>query len=155
LYLWEIADPQISSVNIPKKIYRIHIKDLPSDATAEILSKKFNWPIFDILMDSSLDNESLPVECWLKDVNDLETAQHFVQDWNGRMISGLKIACEVEEDKLELCKEFRLGKCTKASNKCDWLHIMCTLNAKCSKDCPFGHTVGIKTGYINDRELYF
>jgi hypothetical protein len=155
LYLWEISDPQISSVNIPKKIYCIYIKNLPSDATADILSKKFNWPIFDILMDSSLDNQSLPIQCWLKNINESNTAQRFVQRWNGQIISGLKIACEVEEDKLELCKEFRLGKCTKTSDECDWLHIMCTANAKCSKDCPFGHTAGMKTGNIDDRELYF
>jgi hypothetical protein len=142
-------DPQISSVNIPKKIYCIHITNLPSNATAEILSKKFSWSMGSILI-NLLNNQSLSIECWLKGIDQLKKAKDFVQQWNGQMILRSKIQCEIEEDKLELCNKFRIGQCSKTSEDCDWEHIMCTANGKCSNDCLYGHEEGMKTGYINN-----
>src|SRR5438045_3265748 len=119
-------------MNIPKKIYCIHITNLPSNVDGEILSKKFNWPIDSILINSSLDNQSSPIECWLKDIRDLEWAEEFVEQWDGQSVLRSKIKCEVEEDKLDFCNKFRIGTCPKTSDVCDWEHIMCTANGRCS-----------------------
>jgi hypothetical protein len=142
-------------LNIPKKIYCIHITNLPSNADAEILSKKFSWTIDNIVINSPFDNQSSPIECWLKGIDEQQEAENFVQRWNGQLILGLKIACEVEEDQLELCKEFRIGKCPKKTDVCDWGHIMCTADGRCSSDCPYGHREGLKTGYVNNGKLDF
>ncbi len=111
-------------MNIPKTIYCVHIKNIPSNADAEILSIKFNWPIEKIIMNSSSDNLSLPIECWLKGINERQEAENFVQHWNGKEILRSKIECEFEEDKLEFCNKFRVGTCRKKSDDCDWEHIM-------------------------------
>jgi hypothetical protein len=153
--LLNFIDPEITVVNIPNKIYCIHIRNLPSNADAETLSIKFNWPMGNILMDSSTDNQSSSIECWLKGFNELQAARNFVQDWNEQIILGSEIDCDVEEDRLELCNKFRIGECPKTSEACDWEHIMCTANGRCSNDCLLGHKEGMKTGYKNDCKLPF
>jgi hypothetical protein len=137
------------------KIYCVHVTNLPSDVDADFLSIKFNWSMGNILMNSSIDNQSSPIECWLKGIDELQAAQEFVKDWDGQIVSGSRIACDVEEDRLELCKKFRTGECPKTSEVCDWEHIMCTANGRCSNDCPYGHKEGMKSGLINDRKLPF
>jgi hypothetical protein len=115
---------------------------------------KFDWPIENIIMNSSFDNQSLKIECWLKGIDGRRMAEDFVQHWNGQEILRSKIECVIEEDKLEFCYKFRNGTCTKKSDYCDWEHIVCTENGKCSNECPYGHKEGDKTGFINSK-LYF
>ncbi len=145
----------MSTVNMPKKVYCVLIKNLPSNVDAETLSTKFNWSMGDILMNSSTDNQSASIECWLKSIDELQTAQDFRRDWHGQIILGSRIDCDVEEDRLEFCNKFRIGVCRKTSEVCDWEHIMCTANGKCSNDCQYGHRAGMKIGFKNNRKSPF
>jgi hypothetical protein len=126
--------------------------NLPSNASAELLSKKFSWDLDRILINAPI-NPSSSIECWLKGFDELEDAEEFVEFWNGQMILRSKIECEVAEDKLEFCYKFRIGQCPRTSEDCDWEHIMCTANGKCSNDCLYGHEGGMKTGHFNDCKL--
>ena len=104
-----------------------------------------------ILMSSSTDNQSSSsVECWLKGIDKLQTAEDFVENYDGQIIAKSKIECETEEDRFEFCHKFRLGTCPMAHELCYWEHIPCTANGRCPNDCPYGHKEGIKTGFINN-----
>ena len=140
-------------MHLPKKIYCIHITNLARNADAEILSKKFGYSIGNILINSPSDNQSLPIECWLKSNDELEVAKNFKQHWNGQLVLGSQIVCEIEEDKLELCMTFRIGRCRPKNGTCDWEHIKCTANGTCSKDCRYGHEEGVKPEYISNCKL--
>lgn len=140
---------------MPNKIYCIYIRNLPLNTDAETLSIKFSCLMGDILMGSSTDSESSSIECWLKGFNELQAALNFARDWDRQTILGSKIDCDVVEDTLEFCNKFRIGECRKTSEVCDWEHIMCTANGKCSNDCPLGHKQGMKTGFKNDRKIHF
>ena len=135
-----------------KEVYRVHITNLSLNTDAEYLSTKFNWAMGSTLMSSSTNNPKSSVECWLKGFNSRQTAEQFVEDWNGETISGSQIVCDVEEDRLELCNKFRTGECRKTSEVCDWEHIPCTANGKCSNDCPYGHPQGMKGRLTNNRK---
>ncbi|UJR35331.1 hypothetical protein I4U23_028092 [Adineta vaga] len=105
---------------------------------------------------TSIDSQSLytkmtstiPKKSIMKQVQ--KVAGDFVERFNGKEILGTKIQCEVLEDRIELCKEFRLGQC-KNENNCDWSHIRCDGNGKCPKDCPYGHAKGVKDGYVDNE----
>ncbi len=148
----KFLDPEISTVNMQKIIYCVHVTNLPSNADAEFLSRKFNWPMGNILMNSPTDNSSSPIECWLKGFNELQAAREFIKDWDEQRILGLRINCDIKDDRLELCNKFRTGECSKTNEVCDWEHIPCTANGKCSMDCLYGHKEGMKSGLINDRK---
>ena len=105
-----------------------------------------------ILINSSADDQTSSIECWLKGFNDKQTADEFVDDWSGQRILGFKIDCDIEEDRLELCNKFRTGECSKTSEVCDWEHITCTANGKCSSDCPYGHREGMKGKLMYNRK---
>jgi hypothetical protein len=135
-----------------KKVYRVHITNLPSNADAEILSTKLNWPMGSILMNSSTDDPTSSIECWLKGFNNKQTADEFVDDWNGQRILGSKIHCDAKDDELELCYKFCTGECSKTSEACDWEHISCTANGKCSNSCPYGHSRGTKGKIMYNRK---
>jgi hypothetical protein len=145
-------DSERTTINIPYKIYCIHISNLPPSVDAATLSKKFNWSIRNILMESSSDISSLPLQCWLKVLDNRQTAEDFVRNWDGKTISGSRIVCDVEEDRLELCNKFRTGECSKTSEVCDWEHIPCTANGNCSSDCPYGHKEGMKGKLMYNRK---
>jgi hypothetical protein len=125
------------------------------DANAVVLAEKFGCSVDKILMNSPVKNQASPIECWLKDIEDLTKGNRFVEHWDGRTLLGSQIKCEIEEDKSELCKYFRLGKCRNTHDDCDWTHIECTANGKCPNDCPYGHAAGMKTGYLETGKLHF
>ena len=77
------------------------------------------------------------VECWLKGGKTREEAEAFVQHWDGHTIEDREIKCEVEEEKLELCRHFRFDRCQRGET-CFWDHVKCT-GENCSGDCPYGH----------------
>lgn len=140
---------------MPNRIYCVHIRNLPSNIDAETLSIKFNCSMGNILIDSSTDTQSSSIECWLKGFNELQAAKNIARDWDGQIILGSEIDCEVEQDTLEFCNKFRIGECPMSSEVCDWEHITCTANGKCSNDCQLGHKQGMKTGFKNDRKIHF
>ncbi|CAF3736525.1 unnamed protein product [Rotaria sordida] len=151
-------DSQISSLCLPEPKYCIHIKDLPTDVDAERLSVEFNWSIYDILMGSTLDDQSSSMECWLKSPDNQAQIDEFIQNSKQRKINGSIIQCEKEEDQLELCKFFRTGQCEKPDDNCHWAHVKCTANGTCSRDCPYGHVKGLKmenvtTNILNDQHI--
>ena len=139
-----VLDSETTTINIPNKVYCIHISNLPPNTDAATIWRKFGWSIRNILMESSSGTSSSSLQCWLKDVPNRQRAEEFVKDWDGETISGSQIVCDVEEDRLELCNKFRTGECRKTSEVCDWEHISCTANGKCSNDCPYGHSEGMK-----------
>ncbi|CAF4297795.1 unnamed protein product [Rotaria socialis] len=141
-------DPKISSLYLPERIYCVHIKNLPINIDAERLSVELNWPVYDILMGSPTDDDQSPsMECWLKSPDDQEKIDEFIRNSKQRTINRSIIQCEKEEDQLELCRFFRTGKCDKRDDICNWVHIKCTANRTCSRDCPYGHEKGEKTEY--------
>ncbi len=138
------SDEQISCLTLPAKKYRIHITNLPTNIDAETLSKEFNWDIYNIVMDPSVDDRASLMQCWLKNANDETEVDKFVQDWNRKVIGGSIIQCEKEEDELELCNKFQLGRCRKSSGECHWEHVPCTAQGNCASTCPYGHICGMK-----------
>ncbi len=135
-----------------KRVYCVHIANLPSNADAEFLSTKLNWPMGSILMNSPADDPTSSIECWLKGFNDRQAANELVDNWNKQRILGSIVDCDVEDDKLELCYKFRTGECSKTSEVCDWEHIPCTANGNCSSDCPYGHKEGMKGKLMYNRK---
>ncbi|CAF4570820.1 unnamed protein product, partial [Rotaria sp. Silwood2] len=65
-----IINEQVSCLSLPAKKYRIHITNLPANIDAETLSQEFDWDIYDIVMDSSINDRALSTQCWLKNAND-------------------------------------------------------------------------------------
>ena len=149
----DVLDSEVSAIDLPKKVYCVHIKNLPSNVDGDVLAKKFGWPLSCILFNSPIDDQSSTTECSLKGMGDRQMAENFVSKWDGEKVSGRKIECDVDEDKLDLCKNFRVGQCSKADDVCDWEHIKCTTRGTCSNDCPYGHDEGVKTGF-HDSKLY-
>lgn len=147
-------DPEASSLNLPERIYCVHITNLSPYLTGEDLSTKFGWPLGDILIDVSTDDPSSPMECWMKRMNNKTLADEFVKKWDGQKLFQLEIKCTVEEDKPELCNKFRIGQCSKMDAICDWDHVVCTAKGSCSNDCSYGHDPGVKTGF-KDRKFYY
>ena len=141
-------DEQTSSTIIPKKKCCIHFTNLPSDCTAEILSQKFGWNSFDILMGLKNDSSSL-MQCWLINVADEIDVGKFVEKWNRETIGGSTVECETEEDELELCDKFRIGQCPKSDHICDWEHVRCEANGSCASSCPYGHEPRVKPETID------
>ena len=91
-----------------------------------------------------VDRPSSPIKCWLKNVRHEEDADDFVRLWDGKTVEGSVIQCEKEEEEeLELCDQFRLGRCQK--HDCDWEHVECQVNGSCSKSCQLGHKSGEKS----------
>jgi len=114
------------------------------------VSKLFNWPIYNIVMDPSSDKSSL-TQCWLKDLNNQQTADEFIAKWDREINSESRIKYQIEEDKTELCKYFQVGQCLKNDDYCDWKHVMCQEYRTClASDCPYGHAKGIKTKITNN-----
>ena len=141
-------DEQTSSTVIPTKKCRVHFTNLPSNSTADILSQKLGWNIYDILMGPRNDSSS-SMQCWLINVADEIEVGKFVQKWNRQTIGGSTVECEQEEDELELCDKFRIGQCPKSGYDCDWEHVRCEANRSCGSSCPYGHEPGVKPETIN------
>ncbi|CAF4214561.1 unnamed protein product [Rotaria sp. Silwood2] len=136
---------QVSCLSLPAKKYLIHITNLPANIDVETLSQEFDWDIYDIVMDPSINDRALSTQCWLKNANDEREVDNFVQSRNGRSIRGSIIQCEKEEDEIEFCNKFQFGQCEKSSDECHWEHISCTAKGTCSLICPYGHSIGMKT----------
>ena len=147
-------DPQASSLSLPDKIYCVHITNLSPHLSGDYLATKFNWPLGDILIDPSTNDQSSTIECWIKRMEDKRMADDFVKKWNGQKLIQSRIECTVEEDELEFCNKFRIGQCPKTDDVCDWDHVVCTAKGSCSNDCRHGHDVGVKTGF-RDRKFHF
>lgn len=144
------SDSEVSQLQAHDKIYCIHITKLAPTVDAERLSEKFGCNIRNILMNSCCNDRSSTIECWLKHIEDRRTAEDFVDRWDGAVILESRIDCVLEEDRFELCNKYRVGKCPKSDEDCDWDHIMCTADGKCPKDCYFGHKEGTKSGYVKE-----
>ncbi len=138
------SDEQISRLELPAIKYCIHITNLPVNIDAETLSDEFVWDIYDIVMDPSISDQASPRQCWLKNPNSEGEVDDFVKRWNRKVISGSSIQCEKQEDALELCNQFQLGRCQKTSDVCHWEHVPCTAEGTCSSICPYGHKFGMK-----------
>ncbi len=138
------SDEQISCLNLPAKKHRIYITNLSVNIDAETLSEKFDWDIYDIVMDPPVGDQASPRQCWLKNPNSETEVDDFVERWNGKVISGSIIQCEKEEDELELCNKFQFGRCQKSSDVCHWEHVPCTAKGTCSSICPYGHESEMK-----------
>ena len=134
----------MTCVEIPPKFYSIHITSLPVDIDADTLADKFQWDIFNIVMDPRGSDRSKSTECWLKNANDEREVNDFIHKWNQRPIRNSIITCAKEEDQPELCGKFRLGLCTRGDENCDWMHRTCTAQGNCSASCPYGHARGQK-----------
>ena len=144
VFLFRYQDENPVCMSLPETKYHIYIKNLPSNIEVEVLSDRFAWDIYDIVMNPSPIGKLLSTECWLKNANDENEVNAFIQRWNGKNIGGSIIECKKEEDELELCNKFRYGRCTKTGNRCHWEHIECTANGKCMSTCPYGHPAGMK-----------
>ena len=142
------------TVKQPKKVYCVRIENIPSNVDGQTLARKFNWPLGYILINSSPDDQSSSIECWLKEMNDRRAAEDFVQKWDKTSFLGSSISCTIEEDQPDLCKNFRAGMCIMASDGCDWDHVKCTANGMCARDCPYGHDKGVKTGTYKYSKFY-
>ncbi|CAF4980353.1 unnamed protein product, partial [Rotaria sp. Silwood1] len=112
---------------------------------AETLSEIFDWDIYDIIMDPFASDPISSTQCWLKNANHEREVDDFVQRWNGESIEESIIQCEKEEDALELCNKFRIGRCQKSRDECHWDHILCTAEGTCASTCPYGHKLGMKS----------
>jgi hypothetical protein len=138
------SDEQITCLNLPVKKYCIHITNLPANIDAETLSEKFNWDIYNIVMDPSVGDRASSTQCWLKNVDHESELDGFIRYWNMKVIRGSIIQCEKEEDALELCNKFQFGRCRKSSGECHWEHVECTAQGNCASTCPYGHKFGMK-----------
>jgi hypothetical protein len=141
--------------------YCIHVTNLPSTATAEMLSQKFGYSIPEIVMIAPSSNATSSLECCLKWIKTREEADDFVQNWHRRVIDGREIECVIGEEKLELCRFFRIGMC-QHDQHCFWDHVQCKDDRSCPRErhCPYGHARGVKFGSKNDgrsgcRELNY
>lgn len=95
-------------------------------------------------MNSPINNQSSPIECWLKGLDDQDRIEEFLENSNPIKVNGSIVEIAKMEDQLELCKFFRWGECGKADDMCDWVHIKCTAGGSCSSNCPYGHRKGSK-----------
>lgn len=129
----------------PRKIYGVHIKNIPPNVDGQTLATKFVWPLGQILINSSPAGQSSSIECWLKQMKDRQAATDFVQKWNGLFFLGLRIDCKVVEDRLDLCKKFQAGLCPMSTDRCDYEHVKCIANGTCRENCPYGHDKRVKT----------
>jgi hypothetical protein len=135
---------QIGKIKVENRKYFIHITNLSLNANSDNLSRVLDWSIYNIVMYYSSNIQSSTIECWLKDVDNLKTGEDFVQEWNGKTVLGLKIKCQLGEDKVDFCRKFRLGECEMNEDTCHWVHMTCTDRGKSPPDCPYGHAKGVK-----------
>ncbi|CAF3452662.1 unnamed protein product [Rotaria sp. Silwood1] len=120
---------------------------------AETLSEIFDWDIYDIIMDPFASDPISSTQCWLKNANHEREVDDFVQRWNGESIEESIIQCEKEEDALELCNKFRIGRCQKSRDECHWDHILCTAEGTCASTCPYGHKLGMKSEHDSPSSI--
>lgn len=117
-----------------------------------ILSEKFGCSTLDIVMLVPSSDATSLLECWLKGVKTRVEADAFAEHWDRQVIENQQIECEVLEEKLELCRYFRLGPCQRGQN-CFWDHVTCPFGGNCSRDCPYGHAKRVKYGFNNNGRL--
>jgi hypothetical protein len=81
--------------------------------------------------------------CWICNIKDKNLADDLVKKLNLENVYGVQISARKELQDPEYCKDYRIGKCTHQS--CHFDHVTCTSpDNRCRRDCPLGHTKGVK-----------
>ena len=145
------VDDEVSFFTLPEKVYCIHITNLPHDIDSETLSDRFDWDVYDIVMNPSDNDLSVKTECWLKNTNGEDEIDKFIRRWNRKSIDGSIIQCEKKEDQFEFCTNFQIGQCRYDAD-CYWDHIPCTANGTCASTCPYGHEQGMKSAPLSSSD---
>lgn len=147
----------------------IHIINLASNVTSQILAKQFNIPIAFIVLypyfrveKENIENKRSHSEAWIKQIRTEEEAIALAGRISTDSTWGTRLTCEVLQeipDPIELCTNFLNGFCNYA-NACEYKHYCCENPDTCDNSfCWFGHSKERQTkskpkSFIGKRNFY-